>query len=153
MRLVCFPVVSAASSGLGLSGSVDVLGFTEEEPAAGGGVVLGASCAIAGNVSAIARKTARYPYRAKRAYLVGRLCDGSGIGVVRCDDESWEPDTGVTDSDGHSWGIRLSRGKFHAPEREKYKRYRLRVGVLTIRRTLWRMDARYIIYFSMLSRR
>lgn len=121
MRLVCFPVTSAASSGLGLSGSVDVLGLTEEEPVAGGGVVLGVSCAIAGNGSAIARKTAQYAQRARSEHLVDRLFDGSGIGVVRCDDESWEPDTGATDSDGHSWGIKLSRGKFNAPESENAK--------------------------------
>ena len=85
-----------------------MLVFGAEELESGGGVVVGVSCAIAGNVSAIARKTAQYPQRAISAYLVDRLFDVTGIGAVRCGDETWGIDTGTTNCDGHSGGIKLS---------------------------------------------
>lgn len=119
MRLVCFPFTSAADSGLGFSGRVDVPLVVDGELAAGGGVVLGVSCAVTGIASAIARKTSQHPYRVFFARIIGPIFDAAGNGVVRCGDETRKLDTDARDSDGHRGGIKLSRGKFNAPEREK----------------------------------
>ena len=85
-----------------------MLVFGAEELESGGGVVLGVSCAIAGNASAIARKTAQYPQRAISAYQRGSTLRRSMHRVVRCADETWGIDTGTTNCDGHSGGIKLS---------------------------------------------
>jgi hypothetical protein len=118
IRLVCFPVVSAADSGLRLSGRVDVLLVVSEELVMGGGVVLGASCAMAGMANAIAKNTSQYPYRAPLEHRTGPLFDAAGHRMVPCADEAREPNRGSTDSKENGGGIKLSRGKFNAPERE-----------------------------------
>ena len=118
IRLVCFPVASAADCGLGSSGSAEVLVVVSEELVAGGGAVLGASCAMAGMANVIAKNKSQYPYRAPLEHRIRPAFDAAGNRVVPDADQAREPNGGSTDSKENGGGIKLSRGKFNAPERE-----------------------------------
>ena len=99
-----------------------MLGLTEEEPAAGGGVVLGVSCAIAGNSQCHREKDG--PVCATREERDTWWIDSSmdpASGWSDATMKAGNPIQSATDSDGHSWGIKLSRGKFNAPESENAK--------------------------------
>jgi hypothetical protein len=113
MRLVCFPFASAANSGFGFRGRVDGVVLIEGELGAGGGVVGGVCCATIGIATEIASKTSQPPNRAIFVLLLIGLCFDAEF---RWRNETPGLNSGALHRNWHSWGIKLSRGKFNAPE-------------------------------------
>lgn len=113
MRLVCFPFASAANSGFRFWGRVDVVVFVEEELAGGGGLTVGVCCATAENDMDRVSKTSQQP---KRATFDVLLASPSFDAEFRWRNEMLGKNAGAVHRNRYGWGIKLSRGKFNAPE-------------------------------------